>query len=90
MNPQDAYRIVLIVTAAECILALVGIVALSASLLMRTHEDPAVLTALVTTTGTLIGSLGTILVAARMRAQGGPTLQQQEKQQQLTEGKQAT
>jgi hypothetical protein len=53
------------VVRALAFLALIGLGSLCASLFLHTYADPAILTAIITMTGGLVGSLGTILSSPR-------------------------
>ena len=74
MTARDAFRIVLIISAIEGVLALIGMCALAYAAFREAHEDAAILTALGTLTGTMIASLGTILFTAKSRVAGEPPL----------------
>jgi hypothetical protein len=62
---QTPTRILYIVICSISVLALIGVSALSASLFVKNYADPAILTALISITSGLVGSLGTILANTR-------------------------
>lgn len=67
---QIPSKIIYIVVAAISVLAFCGVASLCASLFLHTYADPAVLTAIITLTGGLVGSLGTLLASPRTQPQG--------------------
>lgn len=71
MNP-DTKLVDLIVISAISLLAMIGVISLSVSLFYKTYADPAILTALISITSGLVGSLTTILVNRRTPAQPPP------------------
>jgi hypothetical protein len=62
---QTPTRILYIVISTIAILALIGVTALSASLFVKSYADPAILTALIAVTSSLVGSLASILTNTR-------------------------
>lgn len=72
---QTPKEIIYIIVIAEAALALIGVSALSLSLFYKTWADPAILTALISITSGLVGSLGTILSNTRQSPPGSTTSQ---------------
>jgi uncharacterized membrane protein YfbV (UPF0208 family) len=58
-------RLIFLVVIAIAILAFMGVGTLCASLFLHTYADPAILTALISLTSGLVGSLVTILANPR-------------------------
>lgn len=67
MTEQDKirFRIVRIATVAVCLLSLIGVGSLCLTLFFRNYADPAVLTAIISITSGLVGSLSTLMVLPR-------------------------
>lgn len=67
---------VLIVIIAQAILAFICVVALCLSLFYKNYAEPAILSAIILLTGTLVGNLGSILGGPRgmMHAPGNGTV----------------
>jgi hypothetical protein len=62
---QTHPRLIFVVVCAIAILAFIGVTSICASLFLHTYADPAILTALITITSGLIGSLTSLLVNTR-------------------------
>jgi len=70
---QTPSKVVYLVVWAISLLALTGVTSLCATLFWRNYADPAVLSALISITSGLVGSLGTILTNTRSQSPGGST-----------------
>jgi hypothetical protein len=62
---QTPPGLIIFVVRAIAALAFVGLGSLCASMFLHTYADPAIMTAIITLTGGLVGSLGTILSSPR-------------------------
>lgn len=62
---QTPPKLIFIVVVAIALLAFIGLASLCGSMFLHTYADPAILTAIITITGGLVGSLGTILSSPR-------------------------
>lgn len=74
MMPNKTSPVVFIVVTAQCVLALICVLAICLSLFYKTYSDPATLSALILLTGTLVGNLGSILGGPRMMMHIADTL----------------
>jgi hypothetical protein len=66
MNSVLAY----IVVCCQALLALICVVAICLTLFYKNYSDPAILSALILLTGTLVGNLGSILGGPRQAMMG--------------------
>jgi len=73
MPTQTPKMILFIVVITESILAFVGVCALAASLFWKAYTDPAILTAFISITSGLVGSLASILSNTRQAPANGST-----------------
>ena len=62
---QTPPKVIYLVIIALSGLAFIGLCSLCLTLFYKNYADPAVLTAIISTTSSVIGSLGTILVSTR-------------------------
>ena len=70
---QTPSKVVYLVVWAISLLALIGVTSLCATLFYKNYADPAVLSALISITAGLVGSLGAILTNTRSQLAGGST-----------------
>jgi hypothetical protein len=70
---QIPTRVIYIVVIAIASLCLIGVSALSASLFIKSYADPSILSALISITSGLVGSLVTLLSSPRAPAPGSLT-----------------
>lgn len=67
---QTPSKVVYLVIVAISILALIGVSSLCLTLFYRNYADPAVLTAIISITSSLVGVLGTLLTNTRTQRAG--------------------
>jgi hypothetical protein len=70
---QTPPKVVYLVISILGVLALIGVSSLSATMFWKNYADPAVLTAIISITSGLVGSLGTVLVSTRTQPTSGDT-----------------
>lgn len=70
---QTPTRVIYIVVITIAALALIGVAALSASLFIKSYADPSILSALISITSGLVGSLVTLLSSPRTATPGSTT-----------------
>lgn len=68
---QTPSKVIYLVIIAIATLAFIGVGALCASLFLHVYAEPSILTALITTTASLTGSLVTLLANTRTQPQTG-------------------
>jgi hypothetical protein len=70
---QTPTKVIYAVVFTIALLAMIGLLALTGTLFYKVYADPAVLTAIISIEGTLIGSLVTLLVSPRTPSPGQTT-----------------
>lgn len=70
---QTPPKVVYLVIVILGVLAFIGVSSLCLTLFYKNYADPAVLTAIISISSGLVGSLGTVLVSTRTNPQGGQT-----------------
>lgn len=71
---QIPTSVIYIVIIAIATLALIGVSCLSASLFVKSYADPSILSALISITSGLVGSLVTLLSSPRIAPPGSQTV----------------
>ena len=72
---QTSPKVIVIVIVSISVLAFLGVSSICASLFLHTYADPAILTALISITSGLVGSLTTILSSPRSMGPAGDVTQ---------------